>query len=426
MSLFDLEPFREKRVCVALSGGIDSVCLLHYFHKNAAAYKITLTALTCEHGIRGEQSLSDLHFVEDLCKSLHVPLAVFRRDVPAYAAERKIGLEEAGRIFRRECFHKVLQDGLCDILATAHHEDDYLETVLFRLCRGTSLSGLKVFSDEFARPLRNVSRNQIEAYAARYNLSYVNDQTNDDTAYTRNALRHEVLPLLETTVPGARDNLVAFARRAAADDEYLQSLARDALTKTPTGETAVSVTLPDPVFFRAVVAALKELGVERDYTAALLDEISSLKNLQSGKKICLPQNAVAVRDQDTIVFYRPTENEEEIPFSFGTVVYNGYLLTVSEGAADGGLRFDMDKLPENCTVRTRREGDVFTPYAGGKKTLKKFFSDKKIASRIGRRLPLITVGNEVLAVCGVEISDKIKITEGTKRRGSIVCRENKN
>ena len=423
MILFDLEPFRGKRVCVALSGGVDSVCLLHQFYENAAAYSIVLSALSCEHGIRGERSLSDLQFVKNLCKNWNVPLFEFRRDVPAYAAQHKLGLEEAGRVFRRECFQKILQEGQADIVATAHHKDDYAETVLFRLCRGTSLAGLKVFSEEFARPLQDVSRMQIEAYAAQHNLPFVTDETNSDTAYTRNALRHEVLPLLEKIIPGARDNLVAFARSASADDDYLQSLARAALQKKTDGETAISATLPDPVFYRAVVLALKELGVTRDYTAALLGEVASLKNLQSGKRICLPQNAAAIREHDNIVFYRSTVSREEIPFLCGTVEFNGYSLTVGEGVINEGLRFDFEKLPKDCTLRTRREGDVFTPFAGAKKTLKKFLTDKKIPARIGRTLPLLAVGNEVLAVCGVEISDKIKITEETKRQGFIVCLE---
>lgn len=423
MALFDLKQFQNKRVCVALSGGADSVCLLHNFLCGAQEYRITLTAITCEHGIRGERSLADLRFVEELCRQWGVPLTVRREDIPAYAAAQKIGLEEAGRAFRRRCFSEVLERGEADVVATAHHKDDYAETVLFRLARGTSLAGMKVFSDRFARPLLQVGRAEIYDYIKRYGLPYVEDESNTDTAYTRNALRHNVLPALEKSVAGARDNLVAFARLAAADDDYLQALARQALRDD--GELCVSVGLPDPIFYRAAVLALKRLGVERDYTQALLGEIGSLRSLQSGKSICLPQGVTAIREHDTIVFCRVRAQAFCIPFACGEFMLGDYKVTVDEGECDGALRFDLDCVPQGSVIRTRREGDCITPFAGSAKTLKKYLTDKKIPARVGHALPVLADGSEILAVFGVEISDKIKLTERTKRSGYLACRDNK-
>lgn len=421
MAFFSLDKFKNKRVCVALSGGIDSVCLLHYFLTGASDFGIALSAVTCEHGIRGEKSLTDLAFVKDLCSAWGVPLTVFQRDIPAFAAERKMGLEEAGRAFRRECFLKILDEGKADILTTAHHRDDYAETVLFRLARGTSLAGMKVFTDKFARPLSGVCRTEIEAYAQKHDLPYTEDESNADTAYTRNAIRYEILPLLEKYIAGARGNLVSFARLAAEDDDYLQSLAQAALENA--GENCVPVSLPDPVFYRAAVIALKGIGVVRDYTGDLLREISSLRTLQSGKRICLPSGAVAVREYDKIVFYYPAENGAEIPFATGEYPFGKDTIVVSETKREG-LRCDFDKIPQECVIRTRREGDFFTPYAGKRKTLKKFLTDKKIPSRVGGTLPLLADGSEILAVFGVEISDKIKITEKTTRCVYLARREN--
>lgn len=423
MSLFDLTPYRNKRVCVALSGGADSVCLLHSFLSGAAQNNITVTALTCEHGIRGDRSLSDLRFVQTLCAQWNVPLFVFRCDVPAYAKEHKLGLEEAGREFRRECFERILEEGKADVVATAHHRDDYAETVLFRLARGTSLAGMKVFSERYARPLLSVGRAEIDAYLQEHRLKHVEDESNADTAYARNAIRCEILPRLEKTVAGARSNLVSFARLAARDDEYLQSLATATLTGTD--EPRLSAHLPDPLFYRAVIIALKRFGIERDYTQSLLNEIASLRNLQSGKKICLPQGVMAYREGEDIVFCAERTVSDCNPFACGTVRLGDYSVTVGEGICEGGLRFDLGALPCGCELRTRREGDVFTPYGGGTKTLKKFLTDKKIPARIGRLLPLVACGNEIFAVCGWEISDKIKITETTTRQGYIVCRDEK-
>lgn len=421
MSLFSLEPFRNRRVCVALSGGADSVCLLHHFFRGAVQYAITLSALTCEHGIRGDQSLGDLKFVEELCARWNIPLTVFRRDVPSFAALNKIGLEEAGRIFRRECFETVLREGKADLIATAHHDDDYAETVLFRLARGTSLAGMKVFTEKYARPLQGVGRAEIDAYLAEHGLNYVEDASNADTAFTRNALRHEVLPLLERCVPGAKRNLVSFARLAAKDDEYLQSLAAAALP--PEGLPRIAVDLPDPIFYRAAVLAIKRLGAERDYTQALLDEIATLRDLQSGRKICLPQGIEAVREHGEIVFCRPQEEPSELIFACGTVRFGDYTVTADEGICEEGLRFDWDAVPQGSVIRTRREGDVFTSFGGKRKMLKKYLTDRKIPARIGHGLPLLAHGNEILAVMGVEISDAIKITAKTVRQGYLVCRD---
>ena len=421
MALFSLSEYRGKRVCVALSGGADSVCLLHHFYVGAREYGISLSAVTCEHGIRGERSLSDLRFVQALCKEWGISLAVFRKDVPAYAAARKMGLEEAGREFRRACFDEMLASGSIDVLATAHHRDDFAETVLFRLARGTSLAGLKVFSDRYARPLLHVSRAEIMAYVRENGLSFAEDESNGDVAYARNALRHNVLPLLEQAVPGARENLTAFAERAALDDAYLQSLAKNALQGD--NEPRMRCDLPDPVFYRAAVLALKRCGIERDYTQPLLDEIKKLCTLQNGRRICLPQGVTAVRERDEIVFCRGEQSACSLPFALGQFDFNGYSVTVKEGACEDGLRCDLDAFPADCEIRTRREGDVIKPYKGGTKSLKKFLTDKKIPAREGRALPVIAKGNTVFAVLGVEISDAVKVTEGTKRQGVLLCRK---
>lgn len=444
MELFPLKPYCGKSVCVALSGGADSVCLLHYFYSYAAEYAIKLSAVTCEHGIRGKKSIEDLAFVENLCKKWNVPLRVFRADVPQMAKNAKIGLEEAGRNFRYACFDAMRQgaDGV-DFVATAHHKDDLIETVLFRLIRGTSLGGLNVFPERngIIRPLSNVSRAQIMQYVRENSLSYVTDESNSDETYTRNYLRRTVLPALEQAVHGAGDHLADFALRAVQDDDFLQQMAKTSI-RFFAGEYCIPADLPSPLFTRACVDILKRHGITKDYTETNLKEIAALKALQSGKRASLPQGLCAVREYENIVFYRPdspmqTPFDGEIPFDKGTFSLNGKTLIVAEalhGARERGnfvdsrvipsdtresLKVDLDAFPPSSVIRTRREGDLFTPFGGNAKTLKKFLTDKKISARRGRLLPLIANGNEILAICGVEISDKVKITEKTTRQGYL-------
>ncbi len=415
----DFQQLAGKRVCVALSGGRDSVCLLHALLAHAAEQEMTVSALTCEHGIRGEASLADLAFVAKLCDEWGVPLRVFRADVPALARERKTGLEEAGRDFRYACFQRIFDEDAADVVATAHHMDDTAETVLFRLARGTSSAGLNVFPVRkgIVRPLLHTTRAEIDAYAAEHALSYAEDETNADERFARNRLRRTVLPALEKIVPRASLHLVEYAARAAEDDAFLSGLAR--LCVETEDETAfVPIDLPAPLFSRACLDALERCGVSRDYTSANLAEIARLRTLQSGRRVTLPKSVEAVREGGRIAFLCPSGHSPEraLTFHCGMFVLGKYTGMVQSKPAEGALVADMGAFPADCVVRTRREGDMFTPYGGGRKTLKKFLTDRKIPARIGRGIPVVASGNEVLAVFAVEISDRVKVTEQTQKK----------
>lgn len=413
-ALVSLKAYAGKKICVACSGGADSVALLHAFHTQAEELKITLSAVTCEHGIRGKQSLSDLAFVQSLCEKWGIPLIVFRADIPARARESKCGLEEEGRKFRYECFASIIESGEADFVATAHHRDDLAETVLFRLARGTSLSGLNAIRERngIIRPLLNVSRETIEQYAREHKLAYREDGSNRDERYMRNKLRHTVLPALERVVNGAGAHLAQFACKAEEDDAYLQSLALQNITVCGE-EVSFPVDLPMPLFARACTIAFRKLNLE-SYTAKNIEEIASLKSSQSGRRVCF-HGVEAVKEGDGIVLFRPQEKfSGEIGFAEGTFDIGEWRVQIACG--EGALYADADCFPAGCVLRTRREGDLFTPYGGKEKPLKKFLTDRKVPARRSATLPLVAKGNTVYAVFGVEISDLVKVTDGTKRR----------
>lgn len=405
MQLFDLQPFCKKRICVALSGGADSVCLLDSFRRGAAEYEIKLFAVHVEHGIRGEESLRDLKFCENLCKRWNVDLIVEKRDVPALSKRDGIGLEEAARKARYEIFEKLLSLHEADLVATAHHADDVAETVLFRLARGTSPAGMNAITDfcGIVRPLISVSRAQILSYLSENGLEYVEDSTNSDERYTRNYIRHTVLPAFSKIHGNAVEHLTRFAAQCARDDAYLTQLAREKITFRG-NDRLVPADLPEPLFLRACLWCL---NAEKDYTSASLNEVTKLKMLQSGKKVCLPCGQIAVREYENIVFYEPAPPVGERPFCKEEFLSFG----------EDKLRADLDAFPQGCVVRTRREGDFIVPFGGHKKSLKKFFTDKKISSRLGKEILLVACGSEILVAIGVEISDKVKVTESTTRVG---------
>lgn len=453
MELFSLAPYRGFFLAVAVSGGRDSVALLHYLHKNAEEAHISLSALTCCHGIRPSAE-ADAAFVEELCKAWGVPLTVFRADVPARAKQSGRNLEEEGRMFRRECYQTML-DGGADAVFTAHHRDDYAETVLFRLARGTSLQGLNVFPAQkgLLRPLLGVTRARIDEYIQENALPFREDETNADVALSRNRIRHEVLPALERAVPGAKENLVRFAERAVRDDAFLQELALREVRGE--GEKRVFADLPEPVFFRACLAAMKALGLTRDYTESNLQELKKLAAAQAGRFTRLPCGITVYREGADLVFLPQEEGAEEaqkareLPFFLGRKEAFGGVLEVGEGDFGAGgqtkttgeptkttgeppflrgepsqekgrvLKVDLAAVPEGAVWRTRREGDTFLPCNGHQKSLKKFLTERKIPARVGRELPVLAEGSEVLCIAGVELSERIKRTQKTVRAGLI-------
>ena len=243
----DLSRYAGKKICVACSGGRDSMALLHYMASNAARFGISLSVLNCDHGMRGEESARDSAFVIGHCKSLGIPVLFFRAD----GFNKNENAARSWRVFRCYAVARVDSDRWaedsnynslaikpviyspdgrwrgCDCVATAHHMDDNAETVLFNLARGSGLAGMCGIEDDMEQsgqsaihPLVAVTRSEIEEYVAQNNIAYVDDSTNFSDDYTRNYIRHNVLPALEKAVPGAARAIYRFSRLAAEDEEY--------------------------------------------------------------------------------------------------------------------------------------------------------------------------------------------------------------
>ena len=190
-------------VLLAFSGGADSRALLHFLATRANEDGFPLTLAHVNHGIRGEEALRDRGFCQAVAETYGLELCILDADIPSLAKEHGRGLEEEARVVRYEYFERLMRERRIPLLATAHHADDNLETVLFHLCRGTGLSGLCGIAPTrdlaygiLTRPLLQVSRREILAYCHNNNLEYVTDSTNSDTAYARNRIRGEVIPIL--------------------------------------------------------------------------------------------------------------------------------------------------------------------------------------------------------------------------------------
>jgi len=214
-------------VSAALSGGADSVCLLHLLRELGVLRR----AIHINHGIRGDEAARDEAFCVDLCKSLGIPLDVFHVDVPARARETGMGLEEAGRSCRYDIFDSYGTGDITGKIATAHTRSDNTETILLGLSRGCGLSGLTGIPPvrgRIIRPLIDITRDEVEAYCAARSLSYVNDSTNRDTGFSRNKIRLEVIPRLEELNPNIHQAAAKLSEILRDEDNYLCELADNA------------------------------------------------------------------------------------------------------------------------------------------------------------------------------------------------------
>lgn len=448
----DLTPYRKKTVCVAVSGGKDSMALLHYFLKNGSEYGIFLCALNCDHAIRGAESERDSRFVRDYCTEQGIPLVCYRHDGEALKSEAE------ARRWRYKCFSdgaqsRRLPDGKLwhgyDFLAVAHHADDNAETVLFNLIRGSSLSGVcgmersktmlskREFPDRedytegearepFAliRPLLDCTRGEIDEYIRENALPYVTDSSNLTDDYTRNKLRHNVIPALENCVPGAVRAIGRFSALAREDEDFFYRATTGILKRKGDGYL-ISPCAEGVIFKRAAVRVLVEEHIE-NYTSVQLNSLFSLQSADVGKRFEF-LGMVGIKEGDGVFLFRRDSQQnawEQAPFADflrGREEYCGrvFCLSPHEERAETfkgikPLRLDVSKIPFDAVVRFMQAGDIFRKFGSGTKKLGDFFTDKKIPVRLRGAIPLIAKGNEIYAVGGVEISEQVKITVETE------------
>lgn len=403
----------NRRYALAVSGGIDSMVMLHMMANRKDIPNVF--AVTVNHGIRPEAQ-SDCEFVADYCKSLGVECRIFNVDVPTYAAENKLSVETAARVLR----YRVL-DGLdCDFVCLAHNADDNAETVLMHIIRGSGskgASGMKYCNGKYLRPLLTYTREQIERYAHEHGVPHVEDSTNADTHYTRNFIRHKVMPLLIQLNPAVKKNILRFAQNISGDDMRLNAQADKKFQCVcfDGDGTHIPTELLTDGDYRLLDMVFNRLGVHCDIEQKHYFAIFDLARNAGGKSVSLPFGYVAYNDYDAVTICPEQQRRVyrfEIPFAVGATVTPLGEVQVTADRLSDALMIDIDNVPEGAVFRTRRQGDTFTKFGGGTKPLNRYLIDKKIPERKRDGLLLVAKDNEVFAIMGVEISEKLRVAEG--------------
>ena len=412
-----------KGFAVGVSGGRDSVCLLHAILR-CGIDKSRVIVVHVNHCLR-DTADRDENFVRGLCEKSGVAFVSVRVDVKRAAEQCGQTVEQAARNLRYDAFYDMIKSDRADYILTAHHALDNAESVLMHLFRGAGLDGFRGIGGfdaarKLIRPLISVYPAELDVYAAENGIEYVTDETNLVPDADRNFIRLNVLPLIEQRYTGAVRAVNEFARECESAADTLDALADAENIYYDRGAVCVrSSALDGALAGRYVRRALAYFSLV-DGTREQSSAAGALRDKRGGAIAEAANGVKAERESSAVAFYIPrAEYGGERPLVCGTNVIDGLTFRVENTDSDPkafvGCVADADKL-DGAVVRFRRDGDIFKPFGGKPKKLKQYFTDNKVPNRIKSRTPLIARGKEILAVVGMQVSDNVRVAADTKRR----------
>ncbi|OQW99626.1 MAG: tRNA lysidine(34) synthetase TilS [Desulfobacteraceae bacterium IS3] len=468
-------------VLIAVSGGADSVALLHALTILAPGLSLKLGIAHLNHQLRGENSDKDELFVSELAETLNLPCYLAKEDVLAYQKIHKLSLEEAGRRVRYEFFEKIRKEHGFDKIALGHHADDNAELILMNLLRGSGALGLSGIpsarNGNIVRPLINITRAEIMDFLTRQNLNHVSDDSNSDTRFLRNRIRHELIPILRDYNPGISGNLNRMSAILKSEEEWIESLITPAfedctqplprpLSETergdPISEKGNIGRLPLPCReggrgVRFSLSKLKSLHIAaqrrlirkaimmlkgdiRRITFDHIEAVISLSEKNSGSKnIHLPDRIRIEKNNEGIMFIREHQSLR-MPESDKTILYCYEILSpgrmfIPEIGATLNFSyktteeigeiyhveqtlafFDADVVQFPLHIRNFRPGDRFNPLGvNGTQKLKTYFINVRAAKTDRLQCPLVLCKGEIIWVAGYRTGEFGKITPKTQK-----------
>jgi tRNA(Ile)-lysidine synthase len=449
----------QPQLVVAVSGGPDSVCLLHILFKLKDELGIGLHVAHLNHQLRGADSKADAEYVANLARQLNLPVIVEQKNVRAYKARHHISLEEAAREVRYSFLARVAGSIGTDYVAVGHTRNDNIETILLHLIRGTGTRGLRglvpltqlQYSGDkvtVVRPLLEVTREETLDYCNNHHLEPRLDVSNLSTSPLRNRIRHQLIPLLHSYNLRADEALLRTSRIAQEELAFLDKECTrlwpeivqkqgDSLIFSRVKFTGLPVALQRHMLRMGMEGLIGNL---KDIESRHIEEMVSALSKPAGKKLTLPEGVIFAIDYDRYLLGPDPISLSpfplltgEFPLSIpGETCVSGWQVraTVTSTPVDNiqteepgrfTACFDRKKVGDRLLVHTRRPGDRFQPLGmNDTKKLAEFMIDAKIPSAWRDRIPIVSSMNQVIWVVGWRIDDRVKVTNGTKQ---VLCLE---
>jgi tRNA(Ile)-lysidine synthase len=426
-----------ERVLVGLSGGPDSVCLLHLLGNLREEYGLTLHAVYVNHNLRPRENAAEITFCRELCRSLGVDFIARSAEVSSYADAKGMNTQEAARELRYKVFEETAKEHNAGKIALGHNADDQAETFFMRVLRGAGpmgLSGIPPVRGSFIRPLIEIERDAIESFLEEKKIPFVVDSSNLKTDYARNRLRHGVMPLLKQFNPNLTSSLGNTMSVLREEERYFTILVTKTMMKLISRKTAGRIelflspleSLEKVILRRVLRRAIEETEGLRGIGFVHIENIIALiKEGRSGDRLSLPKGIRVIRDYSLLVM------TSEPPVRISTYdlqppaecVLRGAGLVIKafpeerpEGPEDGrsSVVLDAGLMQFPLKVRSRQDGDFFYPLGFGKrKKLQDFFVDEKIARDERDAVPVVVSGSDIIWIAGHRADERFRVTGNT-------------
>ncbi|AVD36743.1 tRNA lysidine(34) synthetase TilS [Clostridioides difficile] len=435
---------KGDKIVLGLSGGPDSVCLLHVLNRLKKDFNIEIYAAHLNHQIRGIEAQKDALYVSKLCEDMGIIFFVKSINVPKYCENEGLSLEEGARKLRYEMFYEIKDKIKANKIAIGHNLNDQAETVMMRIMRGTGLKGLKgidyIRDNCIIRPILDVERSEIEEYCEAYNLNPRIDKTNLENIYTRNKIRLDLLPYMKDNFnSNVIESIVRMSNSLKSDNDYIEKEAeakfREVSNIKEKGFVEINlddfVCLHDAIKVRVLRNSIKHiLGDTNFVDQRHIEDIMSLEdNSKVNKMLTLPRNIFVYRKKDSIILTNEEIVSEEIEFYYN-IPSNGFIkikelkqiietqvMSIDRYKSmkldNSSKGFDFNKVKGGIVIRSRRQGDKIKLAMGSKK-VKDLFIDLKIPREERCKIPIITDSEGIICVGDYKISENYKIDENTK------------
>ncbi len=443
------------KLLIAVSGGPDSMALLHVLIELSQVLSFDLTIAHLDHGLRGSDSEKDAKFVKKRALSLNIPFYIEKKDVKSYKKKHRLSLEEAARRVRYDFLDDISAKTRCSKIALGHNADDNAELVLMNMLRGSGplgLSGIPPVRDKkYIRPLIEITRSEITEFLTNKNIKYVIDKSNKDIKFTRNRIRHNLIPLLKADYnPEIIRALNRFSSVLREDEKWMKSLIEamygDLVIKKEPGHILIDIKKilrhEKSAIQRIIRKGIKDVkgnlkGITYDHIIKIADFIKipnkrGYLHLPDRIQIKIWDGILSISKKTNSL--RETGKDHEI-LKYKYIIDSPRAIIISEigrvlklslltkkSASDfyhcgqDIAFFDMDKISFPIVIRNFRSGDRFRPLGmKGTKKLKKFFADKKVPKKERRLCPILLCEDKIIWIGGHQIADTVKVTESTEK-----------